>query len=66
MIAMTASGDPSTQLRAAQDDRRLLGKRYVDAQQSVALLCIKGSKGSLAINGGTLVTKQTKALPLSD
>jgi hypothetical protein len=66
MIALAASRDPNAQLPAAQDQACLVGKRYVDAQEAVELLCTKGGKGSLAANGAALVVKQAKALPSSD
>ncbi len=43
-----------------------IGKRYVDAAGSVELLCVKAGKGSLAIGGVALQTKDAKPLPSSD
>jgi hypothetical protein len=44
----------------------LIGKRYVNADESVELLCTKGGKGLLALNGTPLQVKQAKQLPSSD
>jgi hypothetical protein len=64
MIAPTATG--SGQLDAAQSGGTLIGKRYVDAAESIELLCTKGGKGSLSVNGTALEVKQAKQLPSSD
>jgi hypothetical protein len=44
----------------------LIGKRYVNADESIELLCTKGGKGSLVLNGAPLLVKQAKQLPSSD
>jgi len=44
----------------------LMGKRYVDANNTFELLCVKPGKGSLAVDGVALVTKDAKPLPASD
>ena len=44
----------------------LIGKRYVDADETMEFLCTRAGKGSLAVNGKALVVKQPKALPSSD
>ena len=44
----------------------LVGKRYVDDKDVIELLCTKGGKGSLSVDGQSLVVKQAKALPSSD
>jgi len=44
----------------------LMGKRYVDADGKYELLCVKPGKGSLAVGGVALVTKDAKPLPASD
>jgi len=43
-----------------------MGKRYVDEAGTVELLCVKPGKGSLAIGGVVLKTKDAKSLPSSD
>lgn len=44
----------------------LIGKRYIDASDTIELLCTKGGEGSLTLNGEPLTIKQAKALPSSD
>ena len=43
-----------------------MGKRYVNADGSVELLCVKAGKGSLSIGGTPLQIKDSKPLPSSD
>jgi hypothetical protein len=43
-----------------------IGKRYVNAEGTVELLCVKAGKGSLSISGVALATKDAKPLPSSD
>lgn len=65
MIAPTvtvAVGEPD----AAHAAGTLIGKRYVNADESLELLCTKGGKGSLSFNGIALDVKQAKQLPSSD
>lgn len=47
-------------------DGTMMGKRYVDAAGTVELLCVKPGKGSLALDGTALTTKDAKPLPASD
>ena len=47
-------------------DGSLIGKRYIDAQDRVELLCTKGGAGSLSLAAERLQVKQPKALPSSD
>lgn len=43
-----------------------MGKRYVSADGSVELLCVKPGKGSLSMGGAPLQIKDSKPLPSSD
>ncbi|MET7770916.1 hypothetical protein [Nocardia sp. NPDC005366] len=43
-----------------------LGKRYVDEEVGVEVLCTKGGQGSLAVGDRPLEIKQAKPLPSSD
>ena len=43
-----------------------IGKRYVDAQGTIELLCVKAGQGALAVSGVALQTKDAKPLPSSD
>jgi hypothetical protein len=43
-----------------------IGKRYVNADGTLELLCTKPGEGSLAVAGTPLKLKEAKALPSSD
>ncbi len=43
-----------------------LGKRYVDAESDLELLCIKAGPGSLSFDGRELTIQGAKPLPSSD
>ena len=61
-----AKPDSASDLSADFSGGTLMGKRYVDADGAYELLCVKPGKGSLAVNGVALVTKDAKPLPASD
>ncbi len=44
----------------------VLGKRYVDADGSVEILCTKAGSGSLSVGDTPLTLKEAKPLPSSD
>lgn len=64
MIAPTATGGGT--LDAAIGGETLIGKRYVNADESVELLCTKGGQGALVLAGTPMEVKQAKQLPSSD
>jgi hypothetical protein len=43
-----------------------IGKRYINADNSLELLCVKAGQGTLAVNGVALLLKEAKPLPSSD
>jgi hypothetical protein len=43
-----------------------MGKRYVDGDDTVELLCTKAGDGLPAVGGVLMVLKEAKALPASD
>lgn len=43
-----------------------IGKRYVDADETLEVLCTKPGKGTLALAGADLSIKGAKPLPSSD
>jgi hypothetical protein len=65
---MLAAGDAPNAgaLDPAHAGGTLIGKRYVNAGDTVELLCTKGGEGSLTLDAETLTVKQAKALPSSD
>lgn len=73
--ALTCGGAPmadaasDTEQGAINEDHKLgvqIGKRYIDAETKLEVLCIKPGEGSLALNGDTLLLKDSKKLPKSD
>jgi hypothetical protein len=62
--AVTASG--TANLDPAHAGGTLIGKRYVNADESIELLCTKGGKGALALDDMPLAIKEAKQLPSSD
>jgi hypothetical protein len=62
--AVTPSGTAS--LDPAHAGGTLIGKRYVNADESIELLCTKGGKGALALDDMPLAIKEAKQLPSSD
>ena len=65
MLAPAATAPAGATLQAGGAET-LIGKRYVNADESVELLCTKGGKGALSLNGTPLEVKQAKQLPSSD
>ena len=66
MLTGTATAPEGAQLDPAQAGGTLIGKRYVDPEEKVELLCTKGGKGSVVLNGVAMSIKQAKQLPSSD
>lgn len=65
MLIATATASGAT-LDAAHTGESLIGKRYVNADESVELLCTKGGKGVLWLANAPMEIKQAKQLPSSD
>lgn len=64
MLAM--DGEGGGEPAAEHSSGTLMGKRYVNADESLELLCTKPGKGSLSLGGAALEVKQAKQLPSSD
>ena len=66
----TPMGEPGTEASGApaggHDGGTALGKRYVDAEETIELLCTKAGAGSLSVGDTALEVKGAKALPSSD
>ena len=60
------AAEPTGSLDPALAEGSLIGKRYVNADETFEALCVKAGAGSLALDGARLVAKQAKALPSSD
>jgi hypothetical protein len=48
------------------DAATLIGKRYVDAAETVELLCTSSGAGALSCDGAPMTVKAAKPLPASD
>ncbi len=63
--------DPADDARGGTPDGAaaegtLLGKRYVNEDESLELLCTKAGEGSLGVGDALLSLKEAKPLPASD
>jgi hypothetical protein len=74
-VALTCGGapmvDPRSELAnqgppAPSGAGTQLGKRYVDEQNTLEVLCTKAGPGALAVDGVDMVVKEAKPLPTSD
>lgn len=57
-------GRPDT--KGLSNPATLIGKRYVDANETVELLCTAPGTGELFCDGAPMTIKTAKALPASD
>jgi hypothetical protein len=61
------SGTPGQRSPAAEaTGATLIGKRYVDATETVELLCTSSGSGALSCDGTPMTVKAAKPLPASD
>ena len=60
--AASAQPTPPT----GSDAVTLIGKRYVDADETLELLCTSSGSGELSCDGVPMTLKAAKALPASD
>jgi hypothetical protein len=61
-----ATEEAAGTLDADKAEGTAVGRRYVNADETLELLCVKGGKGTLSLDGVKLEPKQAKALPSSD
>ena len=66
MIEVNAEAPAGAALDPGFAAGSLIGKRYIDAADTIELLCTKGGKGSLSLGPDLFEVKQAKALPSSD
>jgi len=66
MLAPTEQPHPGARLDPVHAHGSLIGKRYVDAEDRVEILCTQGGAGSLMLDGVLMTPKQAKELPSSD
>ena len=62
---MVAAG-AATPSPPVADAATLIGKRYVDEDETIELLCTASGTGALSVDGKPLAQKVAKALPASD
>ena len=74
-VALTCGGAPMIEASASAGGGAIdpehkngtqIGKRYVNEDATLELLCTKPGEGSLAVGGAALKLKEAKALPSSD
>jgi hypothetical protein len=61
-----ATGVPPQKPADEADVVTLIGKRYVDAAETLELLCTNSGTGELTVDGVPLTRKAAKPLPASD
>ena len=66
MIGAKDTPPDGAALDPACSDGTALGKRYVNAEGTLEVLCTKPGKGSLAVGDTALTLKEAKPLPSSD
>ncbi|HEV8297272.1 MAG TPA: hypothetical protein VGQ20_08245 [Acidimicrobiales bacterium] len=66
---MVLAAEPITEKGTVSSDAAggtALGKRYVNADETLEILCTKAGEGSLGVGGEQLSLKEAKPLPASD
>ena len=63
---MVAAAPGAKQAPPAPGAATLIGKRYVDATETIELLCTSSGTGPLSCDGTEMVLKSAKPLPASD
>lgn len=57
---------PALPVQPGYDAGTMLGKRYAHDPTGIELLCTKGGRGALSVDGAPLLPKDAKPLPSSD
>ena len=68
-VPMQAAGEEPPAGAEAEPEHMykcLIGKRYVNEEESLEVLCVKSGEGSFGYDGQMLMGKETKQLPSSD
>jgi len=63
---MVAASGPAAKLPQAGEAVTLIGKRYVNADDTLELLCTASGAGELSCDGVPMALKAAKPLPASD
>jgi hypothetical protein len=64
-MTSTATGGTGS-LEPQRAEGTVLGRRYVNADETFEVLCVKAGGGTLCLDDTKLIPKQAKALPSSD
>jgi hypothetical protein len=65
-MVVSGSDAAAAELDPARADGTQIGKRYVDEELGLELLCSKAGRGTLAVGDQRLSLKDAKPLPASD
>lgn len=65
-VRRSAEDGPREEIVPGHEGEFLLGKRYVDEEGTLELLCTKPGSGALEVDGRPLGPKTAKPLPSSD
>jgi hypothetical protein len=65
-MAVSGTDVDAAELDPAYAEGSRIGKRYVDEELGLELLCSKAGPGTLAVGGRSLALKDAKPLPTSD
>lgn len=66
MLALDEDAPADASANAEHMFECLIGKRYVNAEETIEVLCVKAGEGSFGVGGDMLMGKETKRLPSSD
>ena len=66
MVAHASPKPEGLSVAAGHDAGTQAGKRFADDVSGLEVLCTKGGKGSLSIDGRAIGAKEAKKLPASD
>jgi hypothetical protein len=66
MVGIDAHPTEEVSAAAGSGIGSLLGKRYVDADGHLEVLCTKAGSGTLSVGDAPLALKEAKPLPSSD
>ena len=66
MVDVGTENPETSDVSAPFDEGSLVGKRYVNEDESIEVLCTKPGAGSLSIGDAALTVKGAKPLPASD
>ena len=66
MVAVDEEVDGGATANSDHMFQCLIGKRYVNAEETLEVLCVKAGEGSFGMDGEMLMGKETKKLPSSD